>query len=218
MNKQLEHTLEAILMSAQRGDETIEGARRVHSDAVSNGELQELEREGFLRREGQRVSLSPTGLELAEDVVRRHRLTEVLLSTVLGLSAERASEIGCMVEHDIRPEMVEAVCTLLGHPHHCPHGDPIPPGHCCRDKRTTVESAVVPLTSLVSGETGRVVYITPRSNQRLQRLMSLGITPGVLVKLHRRRPAFCIRFEETELAIDRDVAADIHVTRVGNGS
>lgn len=218
MNKQLEHTLEAILMSTQRGDKTIEGARSFHTDAVSTAEIEALKKEGLLEREGRQLELTPTGLELAEDVVRRHRLTEVLLSTVLGLSAERASEIGCMVEHDIRPEMVEAVCTLLGHPVHCPHGDPIPPGHCCRDKRTTIESTVVPLTSLSAGESGRVVYITPRSYPRLQRLMSLGITPGVRVTLHRRRPAFCLRFEETELAVDRDVAADIHVARITNGS
>ncbi len=214
MNKQIEHTLEAILMSTQRGDPTVDGARSIHADAVSTEELDELECEGLIKRSGRNLGLTEAGRELAEDVVRRHRLTEVLLSTVLGLNAERASEIGCMVEHDIRPEMVEAVCTLLGHPASCPHGDPIPKGHCCRTGQTYIESQIVPLTSLSAGERGRVVYIKPRSQNRLQRLTSLGLNPGVVLTLHRRRPAFCLRFEETELAVDSDVAADIQVSRV----
>lgn len=214
MNKQREHTLEAILMSSQRGDESIAGARMIHADAVSNDDVTALERDGLVTREGGLVRLTATGQELAEDVVRRHRLTEVLLSTVLGLGAERASDIACQLEHDVRPEMVGAVCTLLGHPKHCPHGDPIPQGPCCRAGQTVVESPVVPLSALSVGDRGRVVYIRPRSHQRLQRLMSLGLNPGVIVTLTRRRPAVCLRFEETELAIDRDVAEDIQVSRV----
>ncbi len=214
MNKQVEHTLEAIFMASQRGDSSIEAARRIHEDATTPKDLEDLQRDGLLVREGLTVRLTAPGTELAEDVVRRHRLTEVLLSTVLGLNAERASEIGCMVEHDIRPEMVEAVCTLLGHPLYCPHGDPIPQGQCCKVGRTTVESQVIPLTSLAAGERCRVVYIRPRSHHRLQRLASLGLNPGVILTLSRRSPAFCLHFEETELAVDRDVAEDIHVSRV----
>lgn len=205
-------------MAAERGASTISGARLIHDDAVEDVDLTDLEREGLLRRIGEKLKLTPSGNEIAADVVRRHRLTEVLLSTVLGLNAERASEIGCMVEHDIRPEMVEAVCTLLGHPMHCPHGDPIPQGQCCLSGRTTIESQVIPLTAISAGEQARIVYIQPRSSHRLERLFSLGLTPGVIVLLTRRRPAFCIRYEETELAVDRSVAADIHVSRVPNSS
>jgi len=214
MNKEAEHALEAILMASEHGDVTIAAARAVHDDEITDEALEQLERDGLLVREGETLDLTAEGTELAEDVVRRHRLTEVLLSTVMGLNAERASEIGCMVEHDMRPEMVDAVCTLLGHPKHCPHGDSIPRGPCCKSGRTVVESQVVPLTSLTAGERARVVYIKPRHNQRLQRLTSLGLTPGVILTLHRTRPAFCLRFEETELALDRDVADDVQVTRL----
>jgi Fe2+ transport system protein FeoA len=43
------------------------------------------------------------------------------------------------------------------------------------------------------------------------------VTPGVVVELHRRHPATCIHFEGTDLALDRDVAEDIHVSRLPNG-
>jgi putative ABC transport system ATP-binding protein len=37
----------------------------------------------------------------------------------------------CTFEHMLSPEVTERICTFLGHPTHCPHGSPIPPGPCC---------------------------------------------------------------------------------------
>jgi DtxR family Mn-dependent transcriptional regulator len=212
--KHREHALEAILMAEEAGDTTLEGLRREHDEEVSAEEVEAAVAEGLAERDGEGVRLTAEGRRLAEDVIRRHRLVEVMLATMLGLDRERASQIGCLVEHDLRPEMVDSVCTLLGHPATCPHGRPIPAGPCCRDGRTTVETQVVPLTALAPGERGRVIYITPRSHHRMHRLSSLGLTPGTVVEVHQRRPVYCIRFEETELAVERDVAEDVHVCRI----
>lgn len=214
MNKRREHALEAILMAGEQGDTTLEGVRKAHDEELLDSDLEVLEEAGLVLRKGNELELTEVGRVEAEDVLRRHRLTEALLFTVLGLSAQRASEIGCMLEHDLRPEMVPSVCTLLGHPLHCPHGDPIPSGACCKEGRTTVEAQVVPLTALAPGDRGRIVYIRPRDHGRLHRLTSLGLSPGVELVLHRRRPAFCLRYEETELALDRQVAEDILVSRL----
>lgn len=215
MNEHRAHLLEAILVAGERGEVTLEAIRRVHpQEDLGQEDLSNLEQEGLVVLRGHRVVLTPSGRELAEDIIRRHRLAEVLLSSFLGLDRERASAIGCIVEHDLRPEMVDSVCTLLGHPSTCPHGNPIPAGACCRQGRTSIESQVVPLSSLTPGEQGRVLYVRPRNHQRLHRLTSLGLTPRVVLEVHQRRPAYCIRFENTELAIDRDVADDIYVTRL----
>ncbi len=217
--KHRENTLEAILMAEERARGVAEGGVDCADLPIGSKDLRKLLEEGLLALEGTKHVLTPEGRVIAEDVIRRHRLTEVLLASLLGLPKDRASEIGCIVEHDIRSEMVDGICTLLGHPTTCPHGAPIPPGACCRDGRTTVESQVVPLTTLRPGERGRIIYIKPRDHQRLHRLTSLGVTPGLVVEMHRRRPAFCIHYEGTDLALDRDVAADIHVSRLAaNGA
>ena len=39
-------------------------------------------------------------------------------------------------------------------------------------------------------------------------------TAGTVVEVHQTSPAFCLRYEGTELAIDRDVAEDIFVARL----
>jgi hypothetical protein len=40
----------------------------------------------------------------------------------------------CKFEHIISPELDRRICSFLGHPKTCPHGNPIPPGDCCNGK------------------------------------------------------------------------------------
>jgi len=215
---EIEDLLEAVLMAEELGDTSVERIRAARSEdahvEVSREDIETLAADEFVTLDDELVRLTTRGREIAEQVARRHRLTEMLLFTWLGIDLDLASEIGCRVEHGVREELLDGVCTLLGHPATCPHGRPIPAGPCCREGRTSVESQIVPLTALKPGERGRVVYIKPRDHHRLHRLSSMGLNPGVMVELHQRRPAFCLRFEETELALDRQVAEDIQVSRL----
>lgn len=224
MNDHLENVLEAVYMAQELGDVTVEKILEHRSEdvqvEVDRKDLEKLVGMGLLERDGEEIALTGEGRAIAKQTVRRHRLAEMLLFSMLGVDRDLASEIACKVEHGIREEMLEGVCTMLGHPSTCPHGRPIPPGECCAAGRKVVATNVMPLTELPPGERGRIVYIRPRSHHRLHRLASLGMNPGVIVELHRRSPAFCVRFEETDLAIDKDVAQDIHVSRIpreGNG-
>ncbi|MBI4699994.1 MAG: FeoA domain-containing protein [Deltaproteobacteria bacterium] len=63
-------------------------------------------------------------------------------------------------------------------------------------------------------ERGRITYIKPKDHARLHRLTCFGLTPGTVVEVHQCSPAFCIRFEGTELALDHDVAEDIYLVRM----
>lgn len=218
MKTEVEDLLEAVLMAEELGDTSAERIRAARSEdahvEVDEHDIEALVGQGFLARDGDHVRLTASGRSIAEQVARRHRLTEMLLFTWLGIDLDLASEIGCRVEHGVREELLDGVCTLLGHPATCPHGRLIPAGPCCREGRTMVESQIVPLTALKPGERGRVVYIKPRDHHRLHRLSSMGLNPGVVVELHQRRPAYCLRFEETELALDRQVAEDIQISRL----
>jgi DtxR family Mn-dependent transcriptional regulator len=85
-----------------------------------------LEVEGLVSVDKGRIDLTPAGRELAERVVRRHRLAERLLTDVLGLSwAEAHAEAGKW-EHVISERVEGAMMQLLGDPTTCPHGNPIP--------------------------------------------------------------------------------------------
>ncbi len=76
---------------------------------------------------------------------------------------------------------------------------------------------MVNLCDLAPGERGRVSYIKPKHHARLHRLTSFGLIPGTIIEVHQRSPAICVRFEGTELALDRDVAEDIFLVKT-NGT
>jgi len=211
--QKVEEILESVWNTEEAGEFTVEAVRRDCPEEITDAELELLEADGQLLREGPRILFTAEGKERARGVVRRHRLTECLLTFVLGLPEEQAHDIACDMEHHLPVEMVSSICTLLGHPSHSPGGKRIPRGHDCRENQTTVDVAIVNLTELRPGESGTVAYIKPKHHDRLHRLTAFGIVPGVPIELHQKYPAYCIKFEETELAIDKDVAEDIFVRR-----
>jgi DtxR family Mn-dependent transcriptional regulator len=213
-SQKVEEILEAIWKADEAGEFTLSSARRYCPEEISDANLQHLETDGLIIRQGERILFTAEGKELAQGVIRRHRLTESLLTYVLGLPEEKADAIACEMEHQLPPEMERSICTLLGHPPFSPTGKPIPPGDDCREKLSSVDSAIVNLCELSPGEQGRIAYIRPKNHARLHRLTAFGIVPGVTVKLHQTYPAFCLKFEETELAIDPDVAEDIFVSKI----
>jgi putative ABC transport system ATP-binding protein len=80
------------------------------------------------------AQLTPVGSARARDVVRRHRLAERLFKDTFAIEDSEAHTQACKFEHIISPELDARICTFLGHPKTCPHGNPIPPGDCCNGK------------------------------------------------------------------------------------
>lgn len=209
-----EEILEALWVADEEGDDSVDGVRARCPEEVADVEIEALEQQGQLTRRGNQVRLTAAGRKQARGVVRRHRLTESLLTYVLKLPEDEAHEIACHMEHILPPEMETSICTLLGHPELSPEGKPIPPGDDCLERLDSVQVQIVNLCEMKPGERGRVAYIKPKHHRRLHRLSSFGIVPGVAVELHQRSPAYVIKFEGTELALDRDVAEDIYVRRM----
>jgi DtxR family Mn-dependent transcriptional regulator len=81
--------------------------------------------EGLIDLEGG-ITLTPSGLKLAERVVRRHRLAERFLTDILGLSWSEAHEEAGKWEHVLSEPVEAAINRLLENPTTCPHGNPIP--------------------------------------------------------------------------------------------
>jgi putative ABC transport system ATP-binding protein len=80
------------------------------------------------------VHLTEAGSRRARDVVRRHRLAERLFTDTFAIDEAEVHRQACRFEHIITPELDQRICSFLGHPKTCPHGNPIPPGTCCETK------------------------------------------------------------------------------------
>jgi DtxR family transcriptional regulator, Mn-dependent transcriptional regulator len=102
-------------------------AERLHVSRPAVSEMiKRMQSEGFVSLDGTAINLTPDGVRLAEQVVRRHRLAERLLTDILGLSwAEAHIEAGKW-EHVISEPVERAINRLLDNPTTCPHGNPIP--------------------------------------------------------------------------------------------
>ena len=86
-------------------------------------------------REDHEVLLTDRGMSRARDVVRRHRLAERLFKDTFSIDDHEAHSQACKFEHIISPELDQRICSFLGHPTTCPHGNPIPPGDCCAPRK-----------------------------------------------------------------------------------
>ncbi|MFN7622031.1 MAG: FeoA family protein [Acidobacteriota bacterium] len=63
------------------------------------------------------------------------------------------------------------------------------------------------------GVPAKVAYVSARNYRRIQMLSSLGILPGIPVRVHQRYPSFVIQCEETQIALEEEIARDIYVWR-----
>ena len=72
------------------------------------------------------VRLTAPGLKLAALVLRRHRLMELFLVQVLGMSWDEVHEEAERLEHAASDRVIDRIDAMLGQPSTDPHGDPIP--------------------------------------------------------------------------------------------
>lgn len=88
--------------------------------------IRRLEAEQLVDTKGRSIHLTAGGLELAQRVVRRHRLAERFLTDLLGLSWADAHHEAGKWEHVMSDAVEAAMNRVLGSPTTCPHGNPIP--------------------------------------------------------------------------------------------
>jgi DtxR family Mn-dependent transcriptional regulator len=204
MSEEIAEALEALWTLEERPD-------AIPGDQINPALVEQLQRCSLVAFEQGRPRLLPRGREMAERIIRRHRLAERLICDVLGVNVDESEAAACEFEHLIAEGITSSICTLLGHPRLCPHNRPIPEGDCCRQAREEVKPIVVSSDMLDIGEAARVAYVATREHSRLLRLSALGITPGVTLKMLQKWPSYVIQCEETEIALEPDVARTVYV-------
>ena len=210
---QREEILELLRTMREKGPVRVEDFLQM-TEKEGTHLLGKMEHDAWISlKEGQMVFLEE-GERRAKEVIRRHRLAERLLSEVFELEEKYMEPSACQFEHILSPQVLDSVCTFLGHPPICPHGKPIPRGPCCVKYKREMEPLVRPLSDLKLGERGRIVFITPRSRTLLDRLSSFGLIPGSGVRLAQKRPSFVLEIGETTLALDEDIAREVYVKKI----
>lgn len=150
--------------------------------ASVSGMLRKLDDLGYLHYLPYRgIRLSETGRLAALDIIRRHRLLELFLSEVLGVSWDRVHDEAEALEHALSPELCDLIAARLGDPTLDPHGDPIP-----SKDGVLVESHHEPLAMTALGRRVRVARVSDRDPEVLRLLSAFEIGLGAVVSVVAR--------------------------------
>ena len=207
--------IERLYYMGEDQDDSIETLKKAMNGKLDSDIIDELSSEDMveLSAGGSKITLTAKGQDYGKQIIRAHRLAERLLYDVLGGDFESGA---CEFEHIVTPELVDSICTLLGHPKTCPHGMQIPQGQCCTRSAKTAHSSVIPLSELEIGQSARVAYINCKSDQQLHKIDSLCIRPGTIATLHQRYPTYVIECDGSNIAMDEQIASNICVWKKPN--
>ena len=187
-------------------------ARLGVAPASVSGMVRRLAEQGLLEHEPYRgVTLTPAGRRAALRTLRRHRVLEAYLATVLGYPWDRVHEEAERLEHAVSDELVDRMARALGDPAVDPHGAPIP----TREGRVD-ETVHASLAELEVGERARVVRVSDEDGAMLRYLAELGILPGAAVALAARAPfdgPLTVSVGDVERAVGPALARQVLVER-----
>src|SRR5512134_2011807 len=96
------------------------------------------------------VRLTAAGERLAGLVLRRHRLVELFLVQVMGMSWAEVHDEAEQLEHVVSERLIDRIDAMLGRPTQDPHGDPIPDPHGTVDHREYDTLLTCPIGSRVA--------------------------------------------------------------------
>lgn len=174
--------------------------------------VERLEKEGMLRHEPYRgVKLTDKGRKIALDVIRRHRLSERLLTDFMHVDWDKAHDAACKLEHGITNDVIKKLEKALGHPKTCPHGNPIPTA--CGG---IVEEKSEPLSTFRSKESGVVAKIEEETPEVLKYIADLGLLPGASIEIVEKAPfdgPVTVKVGGANQALSLSMASNIWVKR-----
>lgn len=212
--ERLDEGLELLWLLQEDGKQDLKRFKLSSEDEDIDTLIEKMLYEDLVFIEGDEIRLTERGRGKAKGLIRRHRLAERLFTDVFDMKMEKIHDDACKMEHILSEELTDSVCTFLGHPPTCPHGKAIPRGECCRKYRVDVLPVVTRLNDFEVGQRGKIVFIVSSDPQRLNRLNSIGIIAGGEIKLLQKRPSIVVKIDETTVALDPDIAKEIHVKRL----
>lgn len=146
--------------------------------------VRRLAREGLAtyRRYGG-VRLTPRGRRAAADVIRRHRVLETFLVSIVGMDWAEVHEEAERLEHAVSARLIDRLDHMLGRPRFDPHGDPIPD-----TEGVVLPGGGTPLAACKAGDQVRLVRIADQRADILRFLAGAGLVPGATIDIRSTQP------------------------------
>ncbi len=127
------------------------------------------------------VRLTEAGEKLASLVLRRHRLVELFLVNVLGMSWAEVHDEAERLEHAVSERLIDRIDEMLGRPETDPHGDPIPTAEGTISHPEYVDLLSAPLNRVLT-----VVRVVDQGPDFLRFIEERHLKPGSTVVVESR--------------------------------
>jgi DtxR family Mn-dependent transcriptional regulator len=175
--------------------------------------LRRLQSQGYLKVERRKeIQLTAKGRRVAEGILRRHFLTERLLTDVLGMDWVKAHQEAHRLEHAISSEVEERLAKLLNHPSTCPHGNAIPGAESANGGKKSSPLSVVPEGKEVVLQ--RITEGGERDSRLLGFMQTHQLVPGAKVTVVEVAPSLGImnlKVGRDEFALGIEAAKKLRV-------
>jgi DtxR family Mn-dependent transcriptional regulator len=130
------------------------------------------------------VRLTAAGERLAALVLRRHRLIELFLVQVMGMSWTEVHEEAEHLEHAVSDRLIDRIDEMLGRPAVDPHGDPIPDSDGAVSLPHYESLLTCPMTTRVT-----IQRVSDQSPEFLRFIERNELRPGQVVEVRERDAA-----------------------------
>lgn len=130
------------------------------------------------------VRLSTAGEKLAALVLRRHRLVELFLVQVMGMSWTEVHDEAEKLEHVVSERLIERIDDMLGRPVVDPHGDPIPDSEGTLARRKYHSLLTCPLNTKVA-----ITRVMDQDAAFLKFIERSSLMPGQTIEVEARDAA-----------------------------
>lgn len=142
------------------------------TQAAISDMLKKLHGDGLVRYEKYKgVELTDAGIETALKVLRRHRLWELFLINVLGMSWDEVHDEAERLEHQTSDVLINKIDEYLRFPKFDPHGSPIPD----RNGEMPEIEKEFPITECENNADYTVRRVNDDNNELIRYLSSIGL-------------------------------------------
>jgi DtxR family Mn-dependent transcriptional regulator len=187
LTRSVEDYLKSVFhLTSQGGFATTSGIAEMLEIAPPSvsGMMKRLSETGLIEHVPYRgVQLTPQGRRAALQMIRRHRILEVYLTSKLGYDWGDVHVEAERLEHAVSEKLIERMADALGEPRYDPHGAPIP--------TAAGEIEEAELITLAAAPVGAAVVLRQVGDEdpaRLRYLAEQGLTPGTQLTVVERQP------------------------------
>lgn len=170
---------------------------RVTAPTVTNI-VKRMEDRGYITRDARgEIKLTEEGFEVAENVVKRHRILERFLVDIMGIPWHMIHEEAVRLEPALSPLMQQRIEALVGNSTTCPHGNPIP----------GTNGGYKGTTRLIQAHTGstftvrRIAEEAEEDTDLMRYLQENGIVPDTSFTVSSSSPTFGVTLQTGDRSI-----------------